>query len=131
MADEVADAEREELAGVAHHHQYAALGRRVEAEPAGVVLQDWILLVNSPRGPFGRNPGKLERAGKVSSGRWATLAEFARSISTGTENRNKPLFGHQQRVRSVRSEIPNLRERKPPSKAVAYQQSNHEGVRHG
>ena len=84
MADEVADAEREELAGVAHHHQYAALGRRVDAEPAGVVLQDWILLVNSPRGPFGRNPGKLERAGKVSSGRWATLAEFAKSISNGT-----------------------------------------------
>ena len=119
MADEVADAEREELAGVAHHHQYAALGRRVEAEPAGVVLQDWILLVNSPRGPFGRNPGKLERAGKVSSGRWATLAEFAKSISNGTEIWNKPLFGHQQRVRSVRSEIPNLRERKPPSKAKA------------
>ena len=119
MADEVADAERKELAGVAHHHQYAVLGRRVDAEPVGGVLQDWILLVNSPRGPFGRNPGKLERAGKVSSGRWATLVEFAKSIGNGTENWNKPLFGHQQRVRSVRSEILKLRERKPPSKAKA------------
>jgi hypothetical protein len=40
----------------------------------------WILLANSPRGPFGRNLGDLECTGKVNPGLQTLRAEFASSI---------------------------------------------------
>jgi hypothetical protein len=40
-----------------------------------------ILLANSDRGPFGRNPGKLGSAGKANPRRQIPRAEFANSIN--------------------------------------------------
>jgi hypothetical protein len=44
-----------------------------------------------PSRPFGLNLEKLEHAGKVNPRRQMPRAEFANSISNGTENRRKPL----------------------------------------
>jgi hypothetical protein len=60
-------------------------GGRISGKPL-------ILLANSDRGPFGRNLGERERAGKANPGRQTPRAEFANRIpSVGKPSRHRPL----------------------------------------